>query len=79
VGAFVTTGYYTEQAQREVAADQYPMLLINGREVGEAVARNAAIQGVDVNTYIRAVDSQYDRLVSGRLPGEILAAGFATG
>ena len=76
VGAFVTTGYYTEQAQREVISDHFPLLLLNGRQVGEAVVRNAAVRGMDVPTYIRAVDAEYDGLLSSRLPEEILAEGL---
>lgn len=76
VGAFVTTGYYTEQAQREVMADRFPLLLINGRQVGEAVARNAALRGLDARGYIETIDLEYDGLLSSRLPEEILAQGL---
>jgi len=76
VGAFVTTGYYTEQAQREVISDHFPLLLVNGRQVGEAVVRNAAIRGLKVPDYIRAIDAEYDDLLSSRLPEEILAEGL---
>jgi len=31
VGAFVTTGFFSEQAQREVLADPFPLLMLNGR------------------------------------------------
>ena len=72
VGAFVTTGHYTEQAQREVMADRFPLLLVNGRQVGETVVMSAALRGVDVPTYIREVDSEYEGLLSSRLPSEIL-------
>ena len=76
VGAFVTTGYFTEQSQREVGADRFPLLLINGRQVGETVVRNAAVRGLDVPEYIKAVDDEYDGLLSSRLPEEILGDGL---
>lgn len=76
VGAFVTTGYFTEQSQREVGADRFPLLLINGRQVGETVVRNAAVRGLDVPAYIKSVDDEYDGLLSGRLPEEILGDGL---
>jgi hypothetical protein len=76
VGAFVTTGYYTVQAQREVMGDRFPMLLINGRQVGETVARNAAVSGVSITDYIQSVDGEYDELLSSRQPAEILTDGL---
>jgi hypothetical protein len=72
VGAFVTTSYFTEQAQREVIGDRFPILLINGRQVGEAVVRSAAVRGVSVGDYINSVDAEYEGLLSSRQPGEIL-------
>ncbi len=44
VGAFVTTGYFSEQAQREVVADRFPLLMLNGRHVGEAVVRESILR-----------------------------------
>ena len=76
VGAFVTTGYFTPEAQREIVSDRFPLLLVNGLQVGEAVSRNAALSGLDIPTYIRAVDAQYDSRVSSRLPSEILSENF---
>jgi len=76
VGAFVTTGYFSQEAQRELMSDRFPLLLVNGRQVGETVVRNAALSGLDVPSYIRAVDSEYDGLLSSRLPSEILAEGL---
>ena len=76
VGAFVTTGYFSQEAQREIVSDRFPLLLVNGRQVGETLVRNAALRGVDVPTYIGAVDSEYDGLLSSRLPSEILAEGL---
>ena len=72
----MTTGYFTPEAQREIVSDRFPLLLVNGLQVGEAVARNAALSGIDVARYIRAVDAQYDGRVSSRLPSEILSENF---
>ena len=79
IGSFVTTGYYTPSAQREVFADRYPLLLLSGRQVGETVAREAALRGMDVNAYIEAVDAEYESRISSRLPVEILHTGFSSG
>jgi hypothetical protein len=72
VGAFVTTGYFSDQAQREVIADRFPLLMLNGRHVGETVVKEAALRGVAVTDYIAAVDTEYDARLSRRQPAEIL-------
>jgi hypothetical protein len=72
VGAFVTTGYFSDQAQREVVADRFPLLMLNGRHVGEQVVKESALRGLSVPDYIAAVDAEYDGRLSNRLPAEIL-------
>ncbi len=72
VGAFVTTGFFSEQAQREVITDRFPMLMLNGRHVGEAVVKEAAISGRSVARYIQDVDADYDLRLSSRMPIEVL-------
>ena len=72
VGAFVTTGYFSDQAQREVVADRFPLLMLNGRHVGETVVKESALRGLTVPDYIAAVDAEYDGRLSNRLPAEIL-------
>ncbi|MEO8570240.1 MAG: restriction endonuclease [Chloroflexota bacterium] len=72
VGAFVTTGYFSEQAQREVVADRFPLLMLNGRHVGETVVKESALRGVTVPEYVAAVDAEYDQRLSNRAPAEIL-------
>ena len=72
IGSFVTTGYFSEQAQREVVSDRFPLLMLNGRHVGDAVIREASLRGVSVTEYIAAVDAEYDARLSSRLPAEIL-------
>lgn len=72
VGSFVTTGYFSEQAQREVVSDRFPLLMLNGRHVGETVVKASASRGVSVPEYIAAVDADYDSRLSARLPAEIL-------
>ena len=73
VGSFVTTGYFSEQAQREVVSDRFPLLMLNGRHVGETVVRESSLRGVSIDEYISQVDAEYDARVSSRLPAEILA------
>jgi hypothetical protein len=72
VGSFVTTGYFSEQAQREVISDKFPLLMLNGRHVGETVVRESALRGLSVPEYVSAVDAEYESRLSTRLPAEIL-------
>jgi hypothetical protein len=72
VGAFVTTGYFSEQAQREVVADRFPLLMPNGRHVGETVVKQATLRGMNVPDYVSAIDQEYDRRLSNRMPIDIL-------
>jgi len=72
IGSFVTTGYFSEQAQREVVSDRFPLLMLNGRHVGDTVVREASLRGLSVAEYIAAVDAEYDARLSSRLPVEIL-------
>jgi hypothetical protein len=73
VGSFVTTGYFSEAAQREVVSDRYPLLMLNGRHVGETVVRESAIRGLTVPEYVAAIDTEYDARLSTRQPSEILS------
>jgi hypothetical protein len=72
VGAFVTTGYFSDQAQREVLSDRFPLLMLNGRHVGETVVKEAALRGLTVADYVHTVDAEYDTRLSSRQPAEIL-------
>lgn len=72
VGAFVTTGFFSDQAQREVIGDRFPLMLLSGRHVGESVVKEASLQGVSVPDYLASVDAAYDNRISGRLPSEVL-------
>ena len=68
----MTTGYFSDQAQREVLADRFPLLMLNGRHVGETVVKEAALHGLTVADYIHTVDAEYDGRLSSRQPAEIL-------
>ena len=72
IGAFVTTGYFSEQAQREVVADRFPLLMLNGRHVGETIVKESALRGMTARDYVISVDQEYDRRLSNRLPIDIL-------
>lgn len=73
VGIYVTTGYFSEQVQREVIEDQYPIILVHGLRLAEEVSE-AVYQGgfATVRAFLEYVDAQYENLVAARRPEEIL-------
>jgi len=75
LGAFVTTGSFSKQAQVEVIDDQYPVVLIPGRALAEEVRRLAAASfDGDVTALLRMVTEEYLEVVTHRRPEEILQA-----
>jgi hypothetical protein len=73
VGVFVTTGYFSQQAQMELQDDGYPILLIDGRHVGELVARECAASGLSTTAYLEQVDATYETRIKARNAAEILS------
>ena len=55
-----------------VSTRRFPLLMLNGRHVGETVVKESALRGLTVPDYIAAVDAEYDLRLSNRLPAEIL-------
>lgn len=76
IGVFVTTGSFSQQAQVEVVDDEYPIVLIPGRELAQAVRKLAeqSYQG-DVSALLTTALTDYPRAVTHRRPEEIISAG----
>ena len=72
VGVFVTTGHFSQPAQRELQDDGYPILLIAGRQVGEVIARESIQAGVSVVDYLKEIDAGYEQRLGAREPADIL-------
>lgn len=76
IGVFVTTGYFSNQAQVEMVDDEYPIVLIPGRELAESVRKLAeqSYQG-DVTALLATALNDYPAAVTHRRPEEIIGAG----
>ena len=61
IGAFVTTSYFTDQAQTEVLADGYPLLLINGKAVAAEVSKCLNESGLDIDAFLAEELAWYER------------------
>jgi len=73
IGAYVTTSYFSEPVQREVFEDQYPIVLVHGRDVAQTAVRLAHKSGHrDVEAYLSTLDVRYESLISHRRPEEVL-------
>jgi hypothetical protein len=77
IGIFVTTGRLSEQAQEEIAEDEYPLILVNGRGVAESVHRMMTAEGkritdASVKKYLDDVILDYPGRIHHRLPSELL-------
>ncbi|WP_329033806.1 restriction endonuclease [Streptomyces sp. NBC_01725] len=73
IGAYVTTGAYSEPAQTEMVEDQYPIILINGMGLVHelrGIARDD--HGGDLGACIEHLLSGRENAVTNRRPEEIL-------
>jgi hypothetical protein len=69
LGAYVTTSFFTEPAQREMVLDEYPIVLIPGLRLAEAVEQIRDSRGFDsVASLLSWVDGEYKRMVSKARP-----------
>jgi hypothetical protein len=73
LGAYVTTSFFSEAVQYEVAEDEYPILLINGSRVIELLELGKASAGFKtIDALLDAVDRRYLRMLSARPPESVL-------
>jgi hypothetical protein len=73
LGAYVTTATYSEPAQRELVADEYPILLVDGLTLAAEVRRVAAeTYGGSVDRLLDDVLNRHDAAIDVKRPEEIL-------
>lgn len=73
IGSFVTTGVFSEQAQKEVHNDKYPLMLVNGSLVAEIVKRSMHNEKIsNVKTFLKKIDLLYCDKVMNRRVEEII-------
>jgi hypothetical protein len=75
IGVFVTTGSFSKQAQVEVVDDQYPLILVSGRELVAEVQKIAAtdFEG-DLGALLMTTADGYEEAITARRPEEVLWA-----
>ena len=73
IGVYVTTSYFSASVQLEVIEDEYPIVLIHGRQVAEVLLQMMFERGlVEVHPILEELDAQYPSRISHRRPSEIL-------
>lgn len=73
IGAFVTTGSFTDFAQKELQDDEYPLMLVDGLRLAEQVRLIAAESfGGDVSLLLTTTLAQHPAAIELRRPEEIL-------
>ena len=71
VGSFVTLQTFSENVQREVLEDNYPLLLINGSKVAEIVIKALRESGCSsLDEYLDTITKMYPRM--NKIPEDIL-------
>jgi len=73
IGSFVTTGVFSDQAQKEVYNDKYPLMLINGSLVANIVASSMHLEKIsNVENFLQQIDNIYSDKVMNRRAEEII-------
>lgn len=76
LGVYVTTSFFSSQTQREVIEDRYPIVLINGKRVGEEVHKmTVEAGGVSLKTFLDEFEEEHDHLSTISDPEDLLTIG----
>lgn len=59
VGAFVTTGYFSDRTQAELQEDEYPVILVNGLRVAQEIRKALSESGLSLEALLRKEDTWY--------------------
>ena len=76
IGCYVTTGTFSTSTQKEVAEDRYPLILIPGAKVAEAVSAITIRDGISVDDFLLRVDATYEKRLRDRDPEQVLVPGL---
>jgi hypothetical protein len=74
VGVYVTSGFFSKQAQIEIIDDQYPLILVSGGTLASTVRRmTQANYGGDLALLLQSTADQYADSITNRRPDEVLS------
>lgn len=72
IGAFVTTGVFSEAAQAELHEDEYPLILINGKRLVSEIRQELQVAKLTLPELLARESAWYDANMSGSNPIGIL-------
>jgi hypothetical protein len=72
IGCYVTTGTFSPNNQQEVVEDRYPLILVPGAKVAEAVRTITIRDGISVQEFLRRIDATYEERLRDRDPEQVL-------
>ena len=72
IGIYITTGTYKRSVQEEVAIDDYPIILINGRHLADLLIRYMNRTGKHIKTVLTEQDTWYDENINYAPPYQLL-------
>ena len=73
IGAYVTTSHFSEAVQREIANDDYPLLMINGLDLARELLSAAPEEGFgSVGALLDFIDARREKMIAKRRPEEIV-------
>jgi hypothetical protein len=73
IGAYVTTSYFSENSQKEIIEDEYPLIKINGLVLAQhAIRLRDAAGKKTLKEYLQSIDLEYPHRIQQRRPEDIL-------
>lgn len=60
LAAFVTTSYFTNATQQEILEDNYPILLITGKQVAEIVNKEIYRKNISLDEYLKSLNMEQE-------------------
>lgn len=78
IGCYVTTSFFSDRVQREISDDEFPLLLVNGKELATQLRLLVAEEGFEtLDELLDFVDSQYPHMLRRAEPDAILRDDFS--
>jgi len=72
IGIFITTGYYSIGAQKELLKDKYPIILVSGKELANHLLRLTNEQNTTLKDILKETEKWYDEHIRWEDPSLIL-------
>lgn len=70
IGAYVTTSFFSENVQKEVNEDNYPIMMINGQKVAQIVEEELFNKKLLLHEYLELLEKNSS--IENRMPEDIL-------